>query len=390
MVLTVFVEGVTVGPASVGRIVVVIAVLAACVEVLHRRRIPTPHPLVLVPAGLLTAWTVLSSLWATDQGAWLEATLELALALGFFFAYVVLIDSRERVRQLLVSYVFGAVAAACIGLLQLGQDVRAVGLQGDPNTFALYELAALPIAVVLGWRRRGVARLWWILLTATLLAAVFASQSRGALLGLAAVVVWMVMAENHQEGAPPPDTRAVMGVLLTAVLVGLISLFPRLSLQQALEDRATGRVDIWLAAWRAWEERPLLGLGAGNFEPRSGDLLSQTPGVALDPHSVLFEGIKVHSAYLEPLVELGPVGLAAFLALLIGAALVLLQDRRSHPSGVVAVLLPMLMVYATTTISLSTLNNKLLWMLLGMAAVLLRLPEAGRERADRPSALEVS
>ncbi len=389
MVLTVFVEGVSIGGVSVGRIVVVLAILVVVLEVLNGRTAPLPHPAVLVPAGVLTAWTVLSSVWATDQAAWLEATLELALALGFFFAYVVLIDSRERIRQLLTTFAIGAALAALVGLGQLANDVRAVGLQGDPNTYALYELAALPIAVVLGWRSRGGQRLLWVLVAAALLAAVFASQSRGALLGLAVIVAWMVLVENDQEGAPPRDARVLIGVVLSAVLVGIMNLFPRLSPSQVLEDRGTGRLDIWVSAWRAWEERPLLGLGAGNFEARSSDLLSQTPGVQLDPYSVLFEGIRVHSAYLEPLVELGPFGLAAFVALLAGAALLMLQDRRRHPADLIAVLLPMLMVYAVTTVFLSTMNNKLLWMLVAMAAVLPYLPETTRVPAPQRHASEV-
>ena len=108
MVLTVFIEGVDLGPVSIGRVVVVAAVMTAVLQVLATRRLPNPHPAVLVPAGLLTAWILLSSLWASDQAAWREAVLELALALGFFFAYVTFIESREQVEELLLTFVLGA------------------------------------------------------------------------------------------------------------------------------------------------------------------------------------------------------------------------------------------------------------------------------------------
>ena len=182
----------------------------------------------------------------------------------------------------------------------------------------------------------------------------------------------------------------VIGSLLVLVLAGIVSLFPRLSPAGVLGDRGTGRLDIWLTAWHTWEQRPLLGIGAGNFEARSGDLLSQTPGVQLDPHSELFEGIRVHSAYLEPLVELGPLGLASFVGLLVGAGLLMQQHRRRRPGELVAVLLPMLMVYAVTTVFLSTINNKLLWMLVAMAAVLPYLPARTREPAAPRQLMEVA
>lgn len=393
MVLTVFVEGVEIGGVGIGRVVVVLAVLVALLEVLGRRMAPRAHPAVVVPAGALTVCLLASGLWAADQAAWQEAVLELALALGFFFAYVTLVRSREQLRSLLLTYVVGATGAAVVGLFQIDQDVRAVGLQGDPNTYALYTLAALPVTAELGRRAHGWARIAWIVAAALQLASVFGSQSRGALLGLAVVAAWVVLVAPDRAHQPLRQTRVALGLLLLVpVLVSIVSLFPRLSPSRVMEDRGTGRLDIWLAAWRAWQEQPLIGLGAGNFEARSGDLLSQTPGVALDPYSELFEGIRVHSAYLEPLVELGPAGLASYLALLAAAALLLLDDRRRRPRDLTTVLLPMLAVFAVTTVFLSVTNNKLLWMLLGFSAVLPYLPAHTRTPVDRPRppALEVS
>ena len=264
-----------------------------------------------------------------------------------------------------------------------------MGLQGDPNTYAMYELAALPIALVWAGRARGWGRAGWILVATTHLVAVFGSQSRGALLGLAAIVLWTIFGETKSRGRVARQSLVVFGVVLSAVLVALVSLFPRLSPSQMLADRGTGRVDIWLAAWRVWQEHPVLGIGAGVFEKRSGDFLSQTPGVQLSPRSLLFNGIRVHSAYLEPLVELGPVGLVLFVALLFGAGLLMARDHRRDPHGVLGALLPMLLVYATTTVFLSTLNNKLLWMLLAFASVLPSLPRTRRAPRAEHSTLEV-
>lgn len=390
MVLAAFVEGVDIAGVSVGRIVVVLAVLVTLTEILSGRRVPRAHPAVVVPAGALTTCMLLSSFWATDQSAWQEAVLELALALGFFLAYVTLIDSRDRVRSLLLTYALGATASAMVGLLQIDQETRAVGLQGDPNTYALYTLAALPITAELGRRARPGRRLLWLVASALQLAAIFGSQSRGALLGLAVVAGWILLTSAGERG-PARDARVVVGVIGVApLLAAVVTLFPRLSPQRVLEDRGTGRLDIWITAWRAWQEQPLVGLGAGNFEARSGDLLSHTPGVQLSPYSQFFEGIRVHNAYLEPLVELGPAGLVSFLALLVGGGLLLLDDRRRRPRDLTVVLLPILTVFAVTTIFLSITNNKLLWLLLGLAAVLPYLPDHTRTpEAPRPRALEV-
>lgn len=385
MVLVVFVESLGVGPVTTGRFLAVVAAVVLLVTVLGRPSTPSvPHPWVLVPAGLLTAWTLTSGIWVVDRAAWLEAVQELALALIFLLAYSVLIDSRALIRRLLISFAAGATAVAPIGLWQVLQGDRAVGLQGDPNTYALYQLAALPIAAHLMVRARGEGRLGWALSCVLLVASVLAAQSRGAALGLVVVLAFLMW--TGAGSALSRERRAALTVAGGVVLVGagalLVALLPRFDLDASLEDGGTGRLDIWRSAAAAWWDQPLLGLGAGGYEAESGRLLSQTPGVDLDPRSELFEGIRVHNSFLEPLVELGPVGLALVVMLLAGIGLVLERERRRHGCDLVAALVPMLLAFLASAIFLSVTTNKLLWMLAGFAAVLPYLSDPPARRRD--------
>lgn len=393
LVLTVFVEGVAVGPVSAGRVMFVLALLVVVFAIAaNPERGVMPHPAVGVPVGLLFAWMLMSGTWVRSRGAWVETTLEMTLALGFFVAYVVLIDSRATIRRLLRTFLFGALAVAPIGLVDAAQEVRAVGLQGDPNTYALYQLAALPIAVFLAVRARGSSRVGWSLAAALLVAAILAAQSRGATVGMVVVALWLLW---DGAGARITPTRrfvrlAVGGVVTVAAFFVSSLWFPRFDVEVTVENRGTGRADIWRAALEGWQERPWSGLGAGNFEAESGRLLSQTPGIELNPYSVLFDGIKVHNLYLEPLVDLGPVGLATVLAILVGAAALLVQDRRRHPEDVIGAAVPMLLGFAVAATFLSAVNNKLLWALAGVAAVLPYVagqqdqPPPGHSRAPSP------
>ena len=54
--------------------------------------------------------------------------------------------------------------------------------------------------------------------------------------------------------------------------------------------------------------------------------------------------------------------------------------RHAVAPGVLKACFPMLVAFATATIFLSAINNKLLWMLAGFAAVFPYLPE--RKRSD--------
>ena len=89
---------------------------------------------------------------------------QMALALCYFVSYVVLLESREQMRRLMVWYVYGATVVAFVGLSQTSLTTRAVGLQGDANMYALYELAAIPIAASLASISTGKHRrrwFWW-------------------------------------------------------------------------------------------------------------------------------------------------------------------------------------------------------------------------------------
>ena len=395
LVLSVFVESVAVGPISVGRVLALAAAFITCVSVLTRPRSRLlPSPSIGLPVAGLGLWVFLSVFWASSFSSWVEAALQFALALCYFGAYVVLLESRAQIRRLLTSYVVGAAASAVVGIVQASTTVRAVGLQGDANTYALYELAAVPVAVSRIGHTRGLARLGWAALTLLLLWAVLSAQSRGALLSAVAVVGFLLV--RGDAGGIWLRRRGLMagfGLLTTLIAAAVVvTKVPRFDPTVVRESGGTGRVDIWRVAWQAWERRPVLGLGAGNFQAQSSDLLSTASGVQLDPYSkIVLGGIRVHNAYLEPWVELGPVGLALYLALLVGVGRILMGKRLGHDSGVLVALFPMLLGFLVATMFLSTMNNKLLWMLTGIAAVLPYLP-IRRHELVRPvaSPIEVS
>jgi hypothetical protein len=80
--------------------------------------------------------------------------------------------------------------------------------------------------------------------------------------------------------------------------------------QSRLLSGAGNRYDYWRIAWRMWKERPLLGVGAGNY-PRDYYQLRATTEDIQQPHSV----------ELQSLAELGFPGLLLFACFVLGAAL---------------------------------------------------------------------
>ena len=368
LVVSVFFESVSVGPIRIGRLLALVAILTIGARILLTGwRPPWLPPRAWVPVVLFVGWSWLSGTWARYPGGWHFAIGQLLLAGAYFLAFALFVRTSDQVRLLLRTYALGAGLAAVIGVLQWSTNVRATGLQGDPNLFALYQVAAIPAAIALArTARTAQARRWWIALLVPLLLSVLASQSRGGLLSTLLVGVLLLATGNI------PRERVIM-LLGVASLVVLVAaggtLNDRLNPDRIEKDRASGRLDIWYVAWHAFTERPATGLGGGNFKEYSIRLLEQQPGVELvKSHLLAGEGIEVHNVYLEMLAEYGLPGFLLFGGVLISTASGLRLVARRRTTAAAIALPGMLAAYATSAFFLSVVNNKLLWILAGTAA----------------------
>lgn len=88
------------------------------------------------------------------------------------------------------------------------------------------------------------------------------------------------------------------------------------------------RPQLWIAAWRAFRERPLWGIGPGQFQHHYGRWI---PDIRLDPT------LHANNLCLGLLAETGFIGLAAFLAILVVAGLLIARQpaaaRRSSAAA---------------------------------------------------------
>ena len=373
LVVSMFFESVAVGPFSAGRLMALVVPAFLVVRLLAGWRPARLPRLAWVPALLYLTWSWASGLWAGSFSGWLDDMGGLGLAAAYFLAFAMLVTSPAQLRQVLRSYVLGALVLSLVALAQAGAQVRAVGFQGDPNIFALYQVAAIPAA---GMLSRTTTTAWlraaWLLPVVPLVASVVASQSRGGLLTLA--VLLPVGLARGDFGRLPRGHGLVSAVMAAGLLAGIASVASRyanrLSFSAVLQDHGTGRLDIWHAALTGYARHPVLGLGGGGFQPVSGHLLETTPGVGIQPFSTYFvTGIRVHNMYVEALTELGPIGLLLWLAILVSTVVLIVRVgggrvRRTPTSP----LLLMLASFAVATVFLSVNNNKMLWMVVGLAA----------------------
>jgi O-antigen ligase len=209
---------------------------------------------------------------------------------------------------------------------RLFSDTRFSGSLNNPAYVAITLLFAIAFALYLAltsrWRPVRARWMWYTGLILFLLLFLVLTQTRGVLLGLTAGAVAFFA---YLAFAGPGHRKLAGGGLLVIAALGVIAFsargflgsqgFPgqRLLHTSMREDNVRVRILYWGAAWRGFQERPLLGWGPENFATvidRHFDPRLYVPGSASETWVD-----RAHSVAFDYLAETGVVGLAAYAAL---------------------------------------------------------------------------
>lgn len=281
-----------------------------------RRLHHEPRSPVLVVAGVFTLVLLLSLVLQNNGVTGADIATRY---LGFLAVLLVLVDVMRGgfpPARVATFYVWVCVLASCFAFATFwtGADRRAGGPVGDPNDFAFFLVGALPLAVVL----RSTARRPWLydLAAGVMLVTTALTLSRGALVAIAAIVA--VGAVTRVFSLRSLLVGAVVAATLGAIVVAAEPDLVGTSLEQkanVADDNVTERLDLWQAAGAMTLDDPVLGQGPGAFSLYHQDYLEGLPT------DVRHDLDVAHNTYLEISAELGLVGLAVWVALLLTAML---------------------------------------------------------------------
>jgi len=171
-----------------------------------------------------------------------------------------------------------------------------------------------------GWQRTGGWRALAWLLAAWAWVMVFLAQGRSGY--LVSLVIFLVISWRHAfSGHGIRRTGfAVVFVLLTA---GMLVMGPgkarmletwqgsQAAMHGDFRHAAgpAGRILLWLGAWQAWKQRPLLGAGTGGFPAAASQVAKKFPD--LNYHNINGLAVHPHNMYLLALVRWGVPGIMA-------------------------------------------------------------------------------
>ncbi len=256
-------------------------------------------------------WMLVTTFFAFNQTpAWQQWDKVWKIQL-FVFITMMLLNSKERINALvwvmLVSLGFYGVKGGIFTLLT-GGGYHVMGpattFIGGNNEIGLALIMTIPLMRYVQLRAQTV----WLknAMTAsmgTTFVAILGTQSRGALVGLLVMVVYLIMKSRQ---------KAALIILLLLFLPFAYLFMPESwhermgTIQTYDEDQsATGRINAWWVAWNVAVDRPIVG---GGFEMFRGWVFSIYAPNPKDFHDV-------HSIYFEALGEHGFVGLFLFLLL---------------------------------------------------------------------------
>ena len=315
-----------------------------------RGQIVLPQPPLLRPWLLWLGVTLLSWTVALSIGAALAETAKWVEMLAVYLLVFATVE-RRHLSWLLAAFLAAGAAQAVLGLVQFiarigpegflifdGAAMRAYGTFRQPNPYAGYLGLTLPLAFSLSLgglehltqRHTEAGRPWlWLsagAATLLMLAAAYASQSRGAWLGIALALVTVASVRSRRAAAWFAGLVA-LGALVAAL--GSAQLLPP-GVQQRFSDvlpvlqipniataevtdanfALVERLAHWQAALDMWRDAPWLGVGIGNY---AAVYPAYAVGRWRDPLG------HAHNVYLNLGAETGLLGLCAYVTFWLSA-----------------------------------------------------------------------
>lgn len=304
-------------------------------------------------------WSALSLLNAQELGPALRKLLFLGTFFPLFWIVPSLISSSIAITRVCRILIFSGLAASLVGLLQFtaqfvfgyeevlnawamfasflygvnfGESVllynswlvniggetyfRAISFFPDPHIFAFYLAFVIPLAL---FSSRRIVRIAGIISCAALLTTFSRAGYVGAIcafLGYGAFCLMRLMGTR--------SFSHVIGYVFAGVIFLVVALPFRDRLLSSFsfeEGSVQGRLTIWSHTFSLIRRHPLLGVGLGNY------------GFALEPAASFRTPFYAHNFYLDIASELGLIGLASWLMLMVHLCMRLVPYVSKNPAA---------------------------------------------------------
>jgi O-antigen ligase len=267
---------------------------------------PAPDGYLLMGFVIASGLGIAGAVWPTYA---LDACLDLVKMVIIYVLVLNAVTSERRLRAVLWTMVLCGLFPALGSLRNWQQQIRVegraawLGLFANPNEMAYSLVILIPVAFALARRASGSARLLLGLVSALFLAAIYLSFSRGSLIGLAAVGVYMGLRQKSGLAR-----AATLAIVLAGALAGSMYWSRNAGFNDIQGDaNFNERLTTYRVAWSMYSQSPLLGVGL-NCSSVAWPLYASSEG--LNHHKWLI----THNTFIQALSETGSLGGGLLLA----------------------------------------------------------------------------
>lgn len=362
---------------GLGRLLPLYAVLAAAVlalvwRVLRGEQVRELPRAFAIPAAAFLALVVASLLWSRDPAAAADQLIFFSLPFTALLATLARTPVRDArlVRLLAAALVVPAAIFACIGLWQAatgtvffsspgvevgnayGPLFRVTSLFDDPSHYGRHLVAAIAVVLVALWLAR--VRLAPAVAVLILLGAgLYFSYSQSSMVALVVVAVVLALVAGERR------TRRYIATATAVVVVAGLGV---LALQLASQDGrsvTSGRSRLVDSTVAVFAGHPVVGVGVAGQPAASREV----SGGRREPRRY-----SSHTTPLTVAAELGVLGLAAYLALLVGAVTMLTRLRARDPALALGLAAVLLVLFVHSLFYEGFFDNPITWGAMALAA----------------------
>jgi O-antigen ligase len=359
----------------------------------------TAHPGAVYLLAIFLCWATISVTWAENTNDSLLDLTRYLPNLALFLIVFTAVQTRKQAAWVFGAFIAGTGLTAVYGFVANPEDdpyqtvTRLASSVGNPNQVAMVLVAGLALSVgaMFASRRKPALQLAMAVVVSTAVVALILTGSRAGAAALAVAVLTAVAVAGRWR-----IQAMTAAFVVTVVTVGLFigyappELRERFTVPTQGQLEATeGRATIWQVGWRMVEDKPLTGVGVGNFQAAAPHYALE-PGASGRTEHVIDKPQVAHNIYLHVLAELGVLGLVLFMGIVgfaVGSAIVAareFQRRGDFPMEIMArALVVAIAGFLTAGFFSSDQFSKLLWLLLALGPSLLAVARSERAAVPR-------
>lgn len=326
---------------------------------------------------LLIAIMGVSTIYSTDKSLAIQETIRFGTYIAILYYFISEIHIKKDIKRIINFIYCPAFVVGIVGIVQyftkIGIEVNTNGALriestlGHPNSLGVYfVLLIFPLIPLIFAEKVRIRKVLYCLLLLIMVFNIGVCLSRNSWLALGSGIILLAIVYNW---------KILFGLIIAAVGALLTPTLRQRLMEMGMSVFNDGRLKHWAVAIEMFKDKPLTGVGNGNYVTLHSKYLEKYP-----QYIVLGEeNFPTHNSYLKILSELGIIGFIPFLLMHVliiikGIKVCYLYDNRYKGvlKGIVVSLVIFLQVNLLDNMWFVPKVTTIYWILVGIIMLLYR------------------